>query len=106
MKLASTNDSGARTSPKGKRYERGSSGLLSRRAPRARGAPAYISTDALVTTLTSDAQLGNGRRNKSPTTVVTRTLNTGIFRAFVFSKTSGMYPFLLSPKLIRDADVR
>ena len=36
-----------------------------------------MSTDALVTTLTSALQLGNGSRKSSPMTVETSTPNTG-----------------------------
>ena len=50
----------------GRRYGRSWSGRRLRKAPNASGAPAYISTEALVISPTRDCQLGNGRKQMIP----------------------------------------
>src|ERR1700733_1599696 len=74
---AKMNASGARTVAPGIRYGRGASGTCLRKALRASGAPAYISTDAEVTRPTSDFQLGNGSRNSRPSKNARIRLNHG-----------------------------
>ena len=56
------------TSAAGSRYGRSASGSACGRRPRDSGAPAYISTLALVIRPTSDCQLGNGRKQMQPAT--------------------------------------
>jgi hypothetical protein len=68
---------------------------------------AYISTEALVTTPTSLLQLGNGSRKSRPTTAVMTIPSTGtLVRSELRSNAAGMWPFLLRPKPIRDAEVK
>src|SRR5919205_401668 len=70
--------SGERTSAAGSRYGRSAFGRRRLNTPRDRGAPAYMSTLALVISPTSDCQLGNGRKQMQPTTndVITPTQGT------------------------------
>src|SRR3954453_8021089 len=104
-RLATTKASGARTVPAGARYGRSCSGNRLRNAPKASGAPAYMSTLALVIRPTSDFQLGNGRKQMQPTMKATISPNHGTPRSFVFSNAVGTYPFLLSPYATREVDV-
>src|SRR3954454_11406203 len=60
--------SGAMIPAAGTRYGRSAFGSCLRNTPRDSGAPAYISTLALVISPTSDCQLGNGRKQKQATT--------------------------------------
>ena len=62
------NASGAKNPPRGSRKGRSASGSRLRKTPSESGAPAYISTDALVIRPTSDCQLGNGRKQMQPVT--------------------------------------
>ena len=73
-----TNASGARTPAAGIRYGRSAFGSCLRKTPSESGAPAYISTLALVISPTSDCQLGNGRKQMQPTmnAVITPTQGT------------------------------
>src|SRR5919202_4984490 len=70
--------SGERISAAGSRYGRSAFGRRLRNTPRDSGAPAYISTLALVIRPTSDCQLGKGRKQMHPTTkeVITPTHGT------------------------------
>src|SRR3954453_6724443 len=61
------NASGAMTPAAGTRYGRSAFGSCLRKTPSASGAPAYISTLALVIRPTSDCQLGNGKKQMQPT---------------------------------------
>src|ERR1700710_2861490 len=63
-----TNPKGAMNSAAGNRYGRSAFGRRLRNAPSDSGAPAYISTLALVISPTSDCQLGNGRKQMQPVT--------------------------------------
>src|SRR3954453_4047117 len=70
--------SGAMPPGAGTRYGRSAFGSCLRNTPRDSGAPAYISTLALVISPTSDCQLGKGRKQMQPTTkaVITPTQGT------------------------------
>src|SRR3954447_7956950 len=59
---------GAMKPAMGSRYGRSASGKRLRNAPSDNGAPAYISTLALVISPTRDCQLGNGRKQMQPVT--------------------------------------
>src|SRR5580700_8453649 len=56
-----------------------------------------MNTEALVTIPTSFAQLGNGSRNRIPTSVAISTPNTGTFDGLTVSNAVGTKPFLLRP---------
>src|SRR3954451_10539961 len=73
--------SGANTAPPGSRYGRSASGSRLRKTPNDSGAPAYMSTLALVIRPTSDCQLGNGRKQMQPTTNDVITPNQGTPRS-------------------------
>ena len=62
------NPNGAMKPAMGSRYGRSASGRRLRKAPSDNGAPAYISTLALVISPTRDCQLGNGRKQMQPVT--------------------------------------
>src|SRR6478672_4646100 len=79
---ATTNARGESTAAAGSRYGRSALGSRRRKTPRASGAPAYISTLALVISPTSDCQLGNGRKQMHPTTNEVITPTHGTARAF------------------------
>src|SRR5919202_1456975 len=70
--------SGERIPAAGNRHGRSAFGRRLRNTPRDSGAPAYISTLALVIRPTSDCQLGKGRKQMHPTTkeVITPTQGT------------------------------
>src|SRR4051794_221526 len=104
-RLATMNATGASRPPAGARYGRTASGSRLRKTPKESGAPAYISTLALVIKPTSDFQLGNGRKQMQPMTKATISPNHGTPRSFVFSNARGTYPFLLRPYDTRDVDV-
>src|SRR6187551_4011532 len=72
------NPNGAMKPAAGSRYGRSASGRRLRKAPSDNGAPAYISTLALVISPPRDCQLGNGRKQMQPTTneVITPTQGT------------------------------
>src|SRR3954449_1785955 len=76
------NPSGAMTPAAGSRYGRSASGSRRRNTPSESGAPAYISTLALVIRPTSDCQLGNGRKQMQPTTKEVMTPTHGTLRPF------------------------
>src|SRR3954469_18386500 len=84
-----TNPNGAMNSAAGNRYGRSASGRRRRKAPRDSGAPAYISTLALVISPTSDCQLGNGRKQMQPATNAVMRPTHGTARSFVHSKGVG-----------------
>src|SRR4051794_37809469 len=73
-----TKASGQRTPAAGSRYGRSAFGNFLRNTPSDSGAPAYISTLALVISPTRDCQLGKGRKQMQPTTkeVITPTQGT------------------------------
>src|SRR3954454_18737177 len=60
------NPNGAMKPAAGSRYGRSALGSRLRKAPSDNGAPAYISTLALVISPTSDCQLGKGRKQMQP----------------------------------------
>src|SRR4051794_28513126 len=62
------NPKGAMNPAIGSLYGRSASGSRLRKAPSDSGAPAYISTLALVINPTRDCQLGNGRKQMQPVT--------------------------------------
>src|SRR3984957_7133859 len=64
-----------------------------------------MNTEALVTMPTSFAQLGNGSRNRTPTSVATMTPNTGTFARLTRSKAVGTNPFRLIPNDSRADEV-
>src|SRR5580658_721496 len=94
---AKMNASGDIQTAHGIRYGRSASGTCLRNAERASGAPAYISTLALVTRPTSDFQLGNGSRNTRPMMNAVIRLNHGTPFLSVQRKTGGKYRFLARP---------
>src|SRR6478609_10416570 len=71
---------------RGSRYGRSAFGMRLRNAPSDSGAPAYISTEALVIRPTSDCQLGNGRKQMHPVTNAAISPNQGTPRELVHSK--------------------
>src|SRR3954470_5704996 len=81
-RFATTKASGASTDPAGARQGRSAFGSRRRKTPRASGAPAYISTLALVIRPTSDCQLGNGRKQMQPTMNAVITPAHGTARLF------------------------
>ena len=80
---------GDRTPATGSRNGRSWSGSRLRNTPSDSGAPAYISTDALVIRPTSDCQLGNGRKQMQPVTKAAIRPTHGTPRALVHSKIDG-----------------
>src|SRR3954462_9196856 len=72
------NPNGAMNPAAGSRYGRSALGSRLRKAPSDNGAPAYISTLALVISPTRDCQLGKGRKQMQPVTkaVITPTQGT------------------------------
>src|SRR4051794_8720677 len=63
-----TNPNGAMNPAAGNWYGRSASGRRLRKAPSESGAPAYISTLALVIRPTRDCQLGKGKKQMHPVT--------------------------------------
>src|ERR1700735_1582060 len=102
IRLETTKATGAQNSPARRRNGRGASGFCRRSAPRANGAPAYMSTVAEVMKPTRLCQPGKGRKRISPMTKakIRPTHGTWVFLV-VFSKASGMAPFLERPKVSR-----
>src|SRR5437588_4522373 len=88
-RFATTKASGASTEPAGARHGRSASGRRRRKTTNESGAPAYMSTLALVISPTSDFQLGNGRKQTQPTTNAVMRPNQGTPRAFVRSYAVG-----------------
>src|SRR6185437_544210 len=78
-------------------YGRATSGRTLRKAPRASGAPAYISTLAEVTSPTSECQLGNGSRNTRPNRNEMTRPNQGMPFLSVLVNADGKYRFLARP---------
>src|ERR1700694_1567869 len=97
MRLAHTNDSGARILAAGSRYGRGRSGSLRRSAASDTGPIAYISTVAEVTRLTIPAQLGNGRNTSIPTTKPKISEVNGTPRLSTRPRAGGTYPLRARP---------
>ena len=96
------NEAGAQNQPARRRNGRRQSGFWWRRAPRASGAPAYMSTVAEVMKPTSFCQPGKGRNSSSPIRKAKMSPKKGtcVFLV-VFSKRAGTWPFLLMPKVSR-----
>src|SRR3954465_10671254 len=97
MRLATTNASGEITEAAGSRQGRSAFGSRRRKTPSDSGAPAYMSTLALVIRPTSDCQLGNGRKQMHPTTNAVITPTHGTLRLLSRSKACGTYPLRESP---------
>ncbi len=97
MKLAQTNASGPSTGITGMRKGRFASGTCARKAAMDSGAPAYISTVAVVIRLTKLCQLGKGSRKKSPARNDTISENQGTPRLSVQVKIGGKYLFRPRP---------
>src|ERR1700755_3205142 len=83
------NPRGASTSAAGSTYGRSALGSRRRNAPSDSGAPAYISTLALVIRPTSDCQLGNGRKQMQPVMKAAIRPTHGTWRLLVHSKGVG-----------------
>src|SRR6478735_9535548 len=77
-----TNPNGAMKPAAGTLYGRSAYGMRLRNAPSESGAPAYISTLALVISPTSDCQLGNGKKQMHPVTKAAISPTHGTARAF------------------------
>src|SRR5690348_8064788 len=88
-KLATTKANGDIQPPPGSRYGRSTFGRRRRKTPKDRGAPAYISTLALVISPTSERQLGNGRKHTQPTTKAAMRPTHGTPLRLVASKADG-----------------
>src|SRR4051794_40656650 len=80
---------GERISAAGSLNGRSWSGSRLRKALSDSGAPAYISTDALVIRPTKDCQLGNGRKQMQPVTKAAIRPTHGTPRLLVHSKIEG-----------------
>src|SRR6478672_12986886 len=80
---------GAMISAAGSTYGRSALGSRRRNAPRDKGAPAYISTLALVIRPTRDCQLGNGRKQMTPVTKAAISPTQGTPRLLVHSNAVG-----------------
>src|SRR5690349_10158462 len=89
IRLEIAKPTGDRISAAGRRNGRSWSGSRLRNALRDSGAPAYISTDALVIRPTSDCQLGNGRKQMQPVTKAAIRPTQGTPRALVHSNGVG-----------------
>src|ERR1700712_1356841 len=83
------NPRGATISAAGSTYGLSALGIRLRNAPSDSGAPAYISTLALVISPTSDCQLGNGRKQMQPVTKAAIRPTQGTPRLLVPSKGVG-----------------
>src|SRR6478736_775899 len=77
IRLEIAKPTGDRIPTAGRRNGRSWSGSRLRNALSDSGAPAYISTDALVIRPTSDCQLGKGRKHTQPMTKAVITPNHG-----------------------------
>src|SRR3954467_5467270 len=80
---------GHSTSAMGSRNGRSASGSRRRKTPSESGAPAYIRTDALVISPTSDCQDGNGRKQMQPVTNAAIRPTQGPLRRLVHSNIDG-----------------
>src|SRR4029079_11349022 len=105
IRLDTPNASGDRISAAGSRNGRSWSGSCLRKALRDSGAPAYISTDALVIRPTSDCHDGKGRKQMQPVTNAAISPTQGTARSFVHSKMDGTYPLRDNPYATRDEPV-
>src|SRR5919205_2644290 len=81
--------SGERISAAGSRHGRSAFGRRLRNTPSDSGAPAYISTLALVIRPTRDCQLGKGRKQMQPVMKAARQPTHGTPREFVHSNIVG-----------------
>src|SRR3954467_196539 len=97
MRLETTNAAGEITEAAGSRQGRSAFGNRRRKTPSDSGAPAYISTLALVIRPTSDCQLGNGRKQMQPTMNDVITPTQGPRASLSRSNHTGKYPLRLSP---------
>src|SRR6476619_6325510 len=84
-RFATTNETGASTEPAGARHGLSAFGSRRRKTPKASGAPAYMRTLAAVISPTSDVQLGNGRKQRHPTTNAVTSPAHGTWRLSVGS---------------------
>src|SRR3954453_4199659 len=89
IRLATAKLIGDRMPAIGSRNGRSWSGSRLRKALSESGAPAYISTEALVIRPTSDCQLGNGRKQTQPVMDAAIRPTHGTPRSLVHSKTDG-----------------
>src|SRR3954449_9839959 len=89
MRFEMAKPTGDRMPTAGSRNGRSWAGSRLRNALNDSGAPAYISTDALVIRPTSDCQLGNGRKQMQPVTKAAIRPTQGTPRALVHSKAEG-----------------
>src|ERR1035438_2683793 len=89
MQFAQMNASGQSTPAAGSRYDRGRSGSCLRSPARDSGAIAYMITVAEVTSPTSPAQLGKGRKVSMPTTKAMQIETNGTPRRLILLITFG-----------------
>src|SRR3954469_8369894 len=94
---AIANATGQRISAIGSRNGGSVSGSCLRNTPSESGAPAYISTDALVISPASDCQDGNGRKLMQPVTKAAISPTHGTLRELVHSNIDGTYPLRERP---------
>src|SRR5215813_4352482 len=93
IRLEKTNPIGASTLAPASRNGRMAPGRRSLNVPIDSGAPAYISTDAEVTRLTSECQLGNGNVNTMPKTNAVIMPNHGMPFLLTLPNRPGKYRF-------------
>src|SRR4051794_8812280 len=84
-----TKANGHRNSARGSRKGRSASGSRLRKTPSESGAPAYISTEALVISPTSDCHEGNGRKQMHPVMNAAISPTQGTARLLVHSNIDG-----------------
>src|SRR5690242_15371917 len=89
IRLATAKAAGDKMPAAGSRNGRSWSGRRLRNALSESGAPAYMSTDALVMSPTSDCQEGNGRKQMHPVTKAAISPTQGTARWLVHSKIDG-----------------
>src|SRR3954471_15897913 len=80
---------GHSTSASGRRNGRSASGSRLRKTPSERGAPAYIRTEALVISPTSDCHEGKGRKQMHPVMKAAISPTHGTARLLVHSNIDG-----------------
>src|SRR2546429_9630875 len=88
-RFATTKATGASTEPAGAREGRSASGRRRLKTPKESGAPAYISTLALVINPPSERQLRNGRKQMQSTMKAVMSPNQGTPRGVVRSYAVG-----------------
>src|SRR3954453_12153403 len=89
IRLATENAAGDKMPATGSRNGRSWSGRRLRKALSESGAPAYMSTDALVIRPTNDCQDGNGRKQMQPVTKAATSPTQGTARLLPHWKTGG-----------------